>query len=89
MPLNVRSKQRVEAEQAWRDYARERGVPLFIVRLAVFVGGLIVFIWLMSKSSPILKLAGSIPHLPLYVIFVSMLVALGLRYLQENRARHG
>ncbi|WP_439600658.1 SDR family oxidoreductase [Devosia sp.] len=37
-PLNVRSKQRVEAEQAWRDYARQRGVPLFIVRLAGIYG---------------------------------------------------
>jgi len=37
-PLNIRSKQRVEAEQAWRDYARERGVPLFIVRLAGIYG---------------------------------------------------
>jgi nucleoside-diphosphate-sugar epimerase len=37
-PLNVRSKQRVEAEQAWRDYAEQRGVPLFIERLAGIYG---------------------------------------------------
>ncbi len=37
-PLNVRSKQRVEAEQAWRDYAEARGVPLFIERLAGIYG---------------------------------------------------
>jgi len=37
-PLNVRSRQRVEAEQAWRDYARARGVPLFIERLAGIYG---------------------------------------------------
>jgi hypothetical protein len=43
----------------------------------------------MSKSSPILKIAGNIPHLPLYVIFGSILVALGLRFWQESRARHG
>jgi len=37
-PLNNRSKQRVEAEQAWRDYAEQRGVPLFIERLAGIYG---------------------------------------------------
>ena len=37
-PLNVRSRQRVEAEQAWRDYAEQRGVPLFIERLAGIYG---------------------------------------------------
>ena len=66
-----------------------RKVPMFIVRFALVVGGMYVFIWLMSKTSPILKIAGNIPHLPLYVIFGSMLVALGLRYRQENRVGHG
>ncbi len=37
-PVNIRSRQRVEAEQAWRDYARQRGVPLFIERLAGIYG---------------------------------------------------
>jgi len=37
-PVNNRSKQRVEAEQAWRDYAEQRGVPLFIERLAGIYG---------------------------------------------------
>ena len=37
-PQNVRSKQRVAAEQAWRGYAEERGVPLFIERLAGIYG---------------------------------------------------
>ncbi len=37
-PVNLRSRQRVEAEQAWRDYARGRGVPLFIERLAGIYG---------------------------------------------------
>ncbi len=37
-PINPRSKQRVLAEEAWRDYARERGVPLFIERLAGIYG---------------------------------------------------
>ena len=37
-PLNHRSIQRVEAEQAWRAYAAERGVPLFIERLAGIYG---------------------------------------------------
>jgi nucleoside-diphosphate-sugar epimerase len=37
-PTNFRSQQRVEAEQAWRDYARARGVPLFIERLAGIYG---------------------------------------------------
>lgn len=37
-PVNTRSKQRVEAEQAWRDYAEQRGVPLFIERLAGIYG---------------------------------------------------
>ncbi|MBN9317583.1 MAG: SDR family oxidoreductase [Devosia sp.] len=37
-PVNVRSQQRVEAEQAWRDYAGARGVPLFIERLAGIYG---------------------------------------------------
>ena len=30
--------QRVEVEQAWRDYADERGVPLLILRLAGIYG---------------------------------------------------
>jgi branched-chain amino acid transport system permease protein len=67
-----------------------RGVPMFVVRIGVFVVALIGFVWLMSRSSPILKIAsGNIPHLPLYVIFVSILVALALRYWQESRTRHG
>jgi len=37
-PLNTRSRQRVAAEQAWRDYAEARGVPLFIERLAGIYG---------------------------------------------------
>jgi nucleoside-diphosphate-sugar epimerase len=37
-PVNFRSQQRVEAENAWRDYARQRGVPLFIERLAGIYG---------------------------------------------------
>jgi nucleoside-diphosphate-sugar epimerase len=37
-PLNIRSRQRVEAEEAWRAYAAERGVPLFIERLAGIYG---------------------------------------------------
>ncbi|MBN9310066.1 SDR family oxidoreductase [Devosia sp.] len=37
-PVNLRSQQRVEAEQAWRDYAGARGVPLFIERLAGIYG---------------------------------------------------
>lgn len=34
VPRNDRSDRRVLAEQAWRDYARARGVPLAILRLA-------------------------------------------------------
>jgi nucleoside-diphosphate-sugar epimerase len=37
-PINPRSKQRVAAEEAWRDYASARGVPLFIERLAGIYG---------------------------------------------------
>ena len=37
-PVNIRSQQRVVAEQAWRDYAKTRGVPLFIERLAGIYG---------------------------------------------------
>lgn len=37
-PINHRSKQRVITEQAWRDYAEARGVPLFILRLAGIYG---------------------------------------------------
>jgi len=68
---------------------RMRGVPMFIVRIGVVIFGFGVFVWLMSKSSPIMKLAGNIPHLPLYVIFASLVLALALRYWQESRARHG
>ena len=68
---------------------RMQGVPMFFVKIGVFVAGLAAFVWLMSKSSPILKLAGTIPNLPLYVIFASLLLALALRYWQESRARHG
>jgi branched-chain amino acid transport system permease protein len=66
-----------------------RGVPMFVVRIGVAVAALIGFVWLMSKSSPILKVAGSVPNLPLYVIFGSLVLALVLRWLQESRARHG
>jgi hypothetical protein len=68
---------------------RMSGVPIFVVRIAVVVAAVIGFVWMMSKNSPILKIAGNIPHLPLYVIFGSILVALGLRFWQESRARHG
>jgi nucleoside-diphosphate-sugar epimerase len=37
-PVNFRSQQRVIAEQAWRDYAEARGIPLFIERLAGIYG---------------------------------------------------
>ncbi len=37
-PINLRSKQRVLAEEAWRNYANERGIPLFILRLAGIYG---------------------------------------------------
>ncbi|MCZ4347824.1 SDR family oxidoreductase [Devosia neptuniae] len=38
VPRNERSDRRVAAEQAWRDYAAERGVPLTILRLAGIYG---------------------------------------------------
>jgi nucleoside-diphosphate-sugar epimerase len=38
VPRNARSDRRVLAEQAWRDYAAERGVPLAIMRLAGIYG---------------------------------------------------
>ncbi|HEX4298296.1 MAG TPA: SDR family oxidoreductase [Devosia sp.] len=37
-PVNRRSRQRVEIEQAWRDYAAGRGVPLLVLRLAGIYG---------------------------------------------------
>lgn len=37
-PINRRSRQRVEAESAWRDYAAARGLPLLILRLAGIYG---------------------------------------------------
>lgn len=38
VPRNDRSDRRVLAEQAWRDYAQQRGVPLAIFRLAGIYG---------------------------------------------------
>jgi dTDP-4-dehydrorhamnose reductase len=38
VPRNDRSDRRVVAEQAWRDYAQARGVPLAILRLAGIYG---------------------------------------------------
>lgn len=38
VPRNERSDRRVLAEQVWRDYARARGVPLAIFRLAGIYG---------------------------------------------------
>jgi nucleoside-diphosphate-sugar epimerase len=38
VPRNMRSDRRVLAEQAWRDYAAERGLPLCILRLAGIYG---------------------------------------------------
>lgn len=37
-PINRRSKQRVEVEEQWQAYARERGVPLLVLRLAGIYG---------------------------------------------------
>ncbi len=37
-PINRRSKQRVEIEQHWRDYAASRGIPLMVLRLAGIYG---------------------------------------------------
>ncbi|MEP7239345.1 MAG: SDR family oxidoreductase [Devosia sp.] len=37
-PGNRRSQQRVEAEEAWRDYAAARGLPLLTLRLAGIYG---------------------------------------------------
>jgi branched-chain amino acid transport system permease protein len=67
-----------------------RGVPMFFVRIGLAIAGLIGFVWLMSRDSPIRKIADSnITHLPLYVIFGSILIALALRYWQDSRTRHG
>jgi branched-chain amino acid transport system permease protein len=67
-----------------------RGVPAFVLKIGVFVLALYGFVWLMSRDSPILMIAGtSIPHLPLYVILGSIVVALALRYRQELRSGHG
>jgi nucleoside-diphosphate-sugar epimerase len=38
VPRNMRSDRRVLAEQEWRDFAAERGVPLTILRLAGIYG---------------------------------------------------
>ena len=38
VPRNERSDRRVLAEQVWRDYARQRGTPLTILRLAGIYG---------------------------------------------------
>tara|TARA_R110002020_G_scaffold72482_8_gene186527 strand:+ start:1167 stop:2036 length:870 start_codon:yes stop_codon:yes gene_type:complete len=38
VPRNERSDRRVAAEEAWRDYAAQRGVPLTILRLAGIYG---------------------------------------------------
>jgi hypothetical protein len=38
VPRNARSDRRVAAEQAWRDYAAQRGVPLAVFRLAGIYG---------------------------------------------------
>lgn len=38
VPRNARSDRRVLAEQVWRDYAAERGVPLTVLRLAGIYG---------------------------------------------------
>ncbi len=37
-PVNRRSKQRVEVEEQWQAYAKERGVPLLVLRLAGIYG---------------------------------------------------
>ncbi|MEO5807103.1 NAD-dependent epimerase/dehydratase family protein [Devosia sp.] len=37
-PINVRSQQRVVAEQTWRDFAQANGVPLAVLRLAGIYG---------------------------------------------------
>jgi nucleoside-diphosphate-sugar epimerase len=37
-PLNNRSRQRLAVEESWRAYAEERGLPLFIERLAGIYG---------------------------------------------------
>jgi nucleoside-diphosphate-sugar epimerase len=37
-PANERSRHRLEAEAAWRDYAQSRGLPLLILRLAGIYG---------------------------------------------------
>ena len=37
-PINMRSQQRLKAEQQWRDYATSRGLPLTILRLAGIYG---------------------------------------------------
>jgi branched-chain amino acid transport system permease protein len=67
-----------------------RGVPMFVVRIGLAIGALIGFVWLMSRDSPILKIVDSnLTHLPLYVIFGSILIALALRYWQDSRKHHG
>lgn len=37
-PINRRSRQRVEVEQLWRNFAARRGVPLLVLRLAGIYG---------------------------------------------------
>ena len=67
-----------------------RGVPMFFARIGIFILALVGFVWLMSKDSPIQKMANNtITHLPLYVIFGVILLALLLRLQQESGKRHG
>lgn len=37
-PINKRSQARLKAEQLWRDFARDKGIPLLILRLAGIYG---------------------------------------------------
>ena len=52
-PRNARSQWRVEAEQAWRDYAQSRALPLAILRLAGIYG---------PGRSPLTKLLDGTAH---------------------------
>ncbi len=67
---------------------RAKGLPKFFALLGAATGALALLIWLISKNSP-LHLLGTMTHLPLYVLFAAILLAGGLRYLQDRRAKHG
>ncbi len=67
---------------------RPAGLPRFFGGVGLLIAGFMALVWFMSTGSPLNWLVKS-SHVPLYVIFGLITLALAWRFWENSRERHG